>query len=89
MATRHNNRHVGLQNHSLGEHYPWTISAKGYPDHKWHPFHCLTGEWGPGFASHSAALAWIDDAIAEANGVLDEGPYLKFQRSASSDMGEL
>lgn len=43
---KHSQQHLGLQEHSVGEIYPWTIRGKG---NTLQGFHCITGEEGPRF----------------------------------------
>ena len=43
----HSEAFPGLQNHSVGEIYPWTITRVG--DQFEQPLHCLTGRKGPEF----------------------------------------
>lgn len=37
----------GLQSHSIGELYPWTIAGRGRNPVKWQAQNLLTGEKGP------------------------------------------
>lgn len=51
MPAAHSDRHQGLQRHSLGETYPWTVAVKGHGDsYRCVPFNCLTSEEGPSFS---------------------------------------
>ena len=43
----HHASHPGLQEHSVGEIYPWTIRGV---NNTLQGFHCLTGEEGPRFS---------------------------------------
>lgn len=73
MRTGHNERHIGLQDHSIGDLYPWTIRARdnrtrGYTILE--PFHCITGKVGPGavygrVTSHSEAYRWCEEWIRD------------------------
>ena len=65
---RHSNQYAGLQEHSVGEIYPWTIRGKG---NTLQGFHCLTGEEGPRFrydselegsftAAYRLAELWVE-----------------------------
>ena len=47
---RHSESHPGLQNHSVGEIYPWTIRGVG---DSLQGFHCVSGEQGPRFYWYS------------------------------------
>lgn len=66
--TGHNGEHEALQDHSIGEDYPWTIKKVG--NQYWQPMHCLIGEEGPRFylawdktdiSAHARAERWIAD----------------------------
>jgi len=37
----HHQKHHGLQQHSIGSEYPWTISQRG---DTWFAFHCISGQ---------------------------------------------
>ena len=65
----HHATHSGLQQHSVGEIYPWTVRGKG---DTLQGFHCLTGEEGPRFQytpsvegsfsnAHRLAELWIEN----------------------------
>lgn len=48
--TGHNDEHVAIQSHSIGDDYPWTISAKHGPRGiSYYPWNTITGEHGPRF----------------------------------------
>ena len=47
MASNHSNEHPGLQQHSIGEHYPWGIKRIGEKGYQ--PWNLITGEEGPIF----------------------------------------
>ena len=66
--TGHNDEHVGLQDHSIGSDYPWTISAKhGTNGISYYPWHTISGEHGPRFnvddcqstSAYKLAELWI------------------------------
>jgi len=66
--TGHNDEHVGLQEHSIGSDYPWTISAKhGTNGISYYPWHTISGEHGPRFhvddcqstSAYKLAELWI------------------------------
>lgn len=72
---RHHNEHAGLQEHSVGSLYPWSIKRVG--DKYQQPFHCITGEHGPAFylthypypeidSAYRAAERWVERQSEES-----------------------
>jgi len=64
----HDSNHSGLQCHSIGSDYPWTISAKhGSTGIRYYPWNTVTGEHGPQFhvndsqsaSAYKLAELWI------------------------------
>lgn len=54
----------GLQRHSIGDQYPWTVQGIGNGAKvEWQPFNTCTAEVGPKFATQGAATGWIDATI--------------------------
>ena len=65
----HSAEHSSLQNHSVGEIYPYSIKRVG--DSYYQPFHCITGEEGPKYdlsnrLAHSLAENWALDQLNES-----------------------
>lgn len=68
MSTKHSKRHPGLQEHSVGELYPWSVMSRGTKA-SWRciPFNGITGAEGPEFnvkalgfhVAYTGAEAWI------------------------------
>ncbi len=88
MATRHHKNHIGLQEHSVGDIYPWSIVGKGtsgggFAPSKtiWQPQQLVSGEQGPCFTSHAAAEQWALDAIEDDSPLSDDGKYVNGQRA--------
>ncbi len=46
----------GLQRHSLGDHYPYTLIGIGFPTVRYAAFDCRTGNVGRDFATAEEAL---------------------------------
>jgi len=74
MRNGHNAEHGGLQNHSIGSVYPWTISAKhGSTGIRYYGWNTISGEQGPCFSvddcqstsAHKLAELWIQARIAD------------------------
>lgn len=69
----HSPQHLGLQQHSVGELYPWSIMVRKSPADLGGvvvPVNCLTSYYGPSFAfenweafeqAHQQAEQWIRD----------------------------
>ena len=70
----HHTQHAGLQDHSVGSYYPWTVSAKHtYAGIEYYAWNTVSGEQGPQFpawsnyhndSGHSLAESWIEDRLA-------------------------
>ena len=82
MSTQHNDKHVGLQNHSVGDYYPWSIVRIG--DKYWQPRQLVSGEHGPKFSlsvnAYRDAENWIVYRVRQDS---DHGKYVNTQRELS------
>lgn len=69
MPASHHATHQGLQSHSLGGSYPWTISGIG---DDWYAWNMITGEGSPGSpafkrrADYSVAIDDIPEPFRSA-----------------------
>lgn len=96
MATQHHKQHVGLQNHSVGPLYPWSVVRIG--DRCEQPRQLVSGELGPEFplgqefgkSAYVWATDWIRERVSKAEvfdnyGEESAGKYVDAQR----ELGEL
>jgi len=93
MATRHHSKHIGLQNHSVGELYPWSVVRIG--DRCEQPRQLVSGETGPefplldfgdGVSAYQQAEKWIRERIASEQA--DSGSAGKYV-DGMRELGEL